>query len=302
MKKNWGKVERAKWAREWRAKNRERVRTKARAVQGTGQEAKDDNIIFYGYKEPLRKFEGGYGYLGVLSYDKSKGKVQCHLCGLLFRMINNGHLGRIHGITAREYKEKTGLSQMTALMGEETREKIITTRGHNPNCAEVLKEAQKKRRERLANGDKDLQSGFKMSLEVRNKRGTCPDQLLDKISKTIKSYGRVVTADEFKKFHHGRFLGSVYRTYGTWEHALSLLGYRSFRGKHYKEEELLEAMRNFYLVNKRTPRYSDFNRGLLPSYWTYKNKFGTFNEARKRAGVPILVSNGRHYTETFDLK
>ena len=31
---------------------------------------KKENIIFYGYKEPLTKFKEGFGYRGVLSYSK----------------------------------------------------------------------------------------------------------------------------------------------------------------------------------------------------------------------------------------
>ncbi len=39
------------------------------------------------------------------------------------------------------------------------------------------------------------------------------------------------------------------------------------------------------------------NRGLLPTYQTYINKFGTLNNARKVAGLPILIPVGNRWIE-----
>jgi hypothetical protein len=289
------RAKRAMFARNWRKNYPEKSRKANREKLGTGL---SDTVIFYGYKEPLVKFENGFGYRGVLSYSKDADKVQCHFCGLLFRSINNGHLDKCHKLTALTYKEKTGLSPTTALVGEGTRKKLID-RGWNPKHMEELKKAQQNRRDRKAKGLPDLQSGKKMSLEIKNKRGTCPDQLLDKIDKTIKSFGRVPTEEEFLTFHQGKFLGSIRNTYGTWTNALAKLGHRP-NNLGFTREELLEAMRNFYKVHKRTPRWSDMERGLLPSGNVYYKNFVSLNMAREEAGVPVLIPLGnRKYDEVL---
>lgn len=278
----------AMFARNWRTKNRDHVRNYQRSRQETGDIANENNVIFYGYKEPLRKFEGGFGYQGVLMYMKDVGKVQCHLCGKLFRALNNGHLGKVHKITAAEYKEKTGLSQQTSLLSEETRVKILD-RGWNPNNMEELEKARERRREITKKTGKDPQSHPKIRLEIKNQRGTCPDQLLDIIEKTIKSHGRVMTAEEFLKFHNGKYMGSIRATYGTWTNALEKLGKRPNNLPKYDRQSLLDALKNFYEVNKRTARWSDFARGLVPSPFAYYKQFKNLNHARLLAGVPLII-------------
>ncbi len=291
------RARRTEAARNWRKKYQEDVRKKGRELKNTGEFASIDDIIFYGYKEPLRKFDGGHGYMGVLSYSKTNDKVQCHLCGLLFKSLNNGHLGKVHNITARQYKDKVGLKPSASLVGEGTRKKLMD-RGYNPNHMEELRKVHEKRRAIIKKTGKDPQSHPKMSLEKKNERGTCPDQLLDKISNTIKSFGRVPTQEEFLKFHNGKFLGSIRKTYGTWTNALLYLGKRPNR-VIYSKEDLLEAMRNFYRVNNRTPRWSDMQRGLLPDWNCYYRQFKSLNQARQEAGVPVLIPVGKHYEESL---
>jgi hypothetical protein len=291
------RAKRAKAAREWRKTHPDGSRKHNRSRIGTGEDGTPETVLFYGYKEPLRKYDGGFGYQGVLSYSKTHDKVQCHMCGKLFRSLNNGHLMQVHGVTAYEYKESTGLSQQTALVGEGARLKLIE-RGHNPNHMVELKKAQEKRRERIKKGLKDTQSGKKMSLEVKNKRGTCPDQLLAIIDRTIKSYGRVPTEEEFLSFQNGRYMGSIRRTYGTWTNALSKLGQHPNMVR-YSENDLLDAMRNFYQVNNRTPRFSDMERGLLPSASAYYSKFKSINNARLKAGLPLVIKVGHRKSEEW---
>lgn len=284
----------AKLAQAWRDKNREKVRSDGRKRNGTGVDGEGD-VLFYGYKEPLRKFEGGFGYKGVISYSKDKDRIQCHFCGKLFKSINNGHLMKIHGMTASDYKQKVELSPTASLVGEGTRKKLLD-RPYNPMHMEELKKAWKKRKAHIKKTGKDSQSHPKMRLEIKNKRGTCPDQLLDIIEKTIKSFGRVPTMEEFKNFHGGKFYGSIRATYGTWTNALAKLG-KNTHHKEFTTEQLVDAIKNFYKVNKRTPRWSDFERGLLPSSTAYYNHFKNLNHARLLAGAPLIVQMGRYRQE-----
>ena len=292
------RAKRAKFAREWRAKNREKCREINRDRYNTGEIADVDKIMFYGYKEPLRKFEKGFGYKGVLIYSKDKEKIQCHFCGKMFRALNNGHLGKVHGMTAEKYKEEVGLSPISSLVGEATREKLFA-RPYNPTHMIELKKAQEKRRQIIKETGKDPQSHKKMRLEIHNQRGTCPDQLLDKIEKTIKSFGRVPNAEEFARFHNGKFLGSIKGTFGSWTEALNRLGKRTNKSLPLSREILIDELQNFYKVHKRSPRWSDFNRGLLRDASTYYKHFKNLNHARLLANVPLVVWMGRKRYEDY---
>lgn len=279
----------------YRENNPERFRERDRKINGTGEIANPDEVMFYGYKEPLKKFQGGFGYHGVLTYSKDKGKVQCHICGRLFKSLSN-HITRCHGLTAKEYKFKTGLAQTTALISEETREKmLLRPRGCND---EQLRKVQK---DYIKSGKRHKKIGKPLALEIKNKRGTCPDQLLDIIDKTIKSYGRVPTVKEFLSFHNGKFLASIEKTYGSWGRALKKMNQRprgETKQKHTKDD-LIEAIKNFYEVNNRTPRWSDFNRGLLPPASSYYRDFKNLNHARLVANVPVLISVGRRVVDEW---
>ena len=93
----------------------------------------------------------------------------------------------------------------------------------------------------------------------------------------------------------GRFIGSIERTYGNWCNALAILKKKPEKRTSnfaYTREELLESMRLFYKVNKRTPRNSDMRRGLLPPQSSFSRHFINIQEARAEAGVPILVRVG----------
>jgi hypothetical protein len=286
------------WQQKWRDNHREEYRERCRKRIKSGEIVSDDNILFYGYKEPLRKFEGGFGYQGVLSYSKDKDKVQCHLCGRMFRFLNNGHLGKIHGITSSEYKEKVGLSPQASLVGEGTREKLFL-RPHNPKHMKELKNIWKNRKNIIKKTGKDPQSHPKQRLEIKNRKGTCPDQLLDMIDKTTKSFGRVPTQEEFVKFHYGKYLGSIRNTFGTWTEALAKLNLKT-NHKEYTPEYLITEVKEFYKVHRRTPRWSDWKRGLLPNIGSYYTHFRGLNHVRALAGVPVVIQyTGRRSEEVM---
>jgi hypothetical protein len=288
----------------WRAKNKpkhtEYLRERKRKQSGVGAIPDPDEILFYGYKEPLRPFKEGHGYEGVLIFSKGQDKIQCHFCGGMFKTLA-AHL-KMHGLTATEYREKTKLAASTALVGEGTRLRIVEGIKRTPEQIEAAKENLAKANKKLKGMERDKGKrvrGMKfLPLETKNKRGTCPDQLLDIIDKTIKSYGRVPSKTEFLSFHNGKYMGSIRYTYGTWENALKKLGERSLR-HHYTDNDLLDAMRNFHKVHKRTPRYSDHQRGLLPSANTYYSRFKTLNNARLKANVPLVIQVSRKNYEEW---
>lgn len=45
------------------------------------EEAPSGFVTLYNYKEPFMKFKEGYGFQGVLLFDGTSDKIQCHFCG-----------------------------------------------------------------------------------------------------------------------------------------------------------------------------------------------------------------------------
>ena len=262
------------------------------------------DLFFYGYKEPLTKFEGGFGFKGVLSYSKEKDRVQCHFCGRLFRNVGI-HAKFSHGFDQSEYKKKTGLLQNTALVGEGTRDKLILAHKDIKSWSQrgkSVKEIKDHMTSMSKKGSKQ-KAHSSWTLERRNKTGNCPEQIIEKIKNLQTKLGRRPRAKEYQR-EYGSY-APIITVYGKWENAIRLAGlplYSDERAMKTDREFLLEHMRSFYKTHKRTPRTSDMRRGLLPAHQTYCKVFGTLNTARMAAHVPVLIPMGRYKWEEALLK
>lgn len=64
-----------------------------------------------------------YGELGILAYDATRDKVQCHICGRWLRALGN-HIRQKHGWTLDDYRDEFQLNQGQSLICAGTREKI----------------------------------------------------------------------------------------------------------------------------------------------------------------------------------
>lgn len=236
-------------------------------------------VTLYNYKEPFMIFENGFGYQGVLLYDKIDGTVQCHLCGKWFNSLGH-HVNHAHGMTASAYKHKVGLNQSSALISEEVRLKLIG-RGLSERQREVLAENRKK-----IDHTKPRAINYSNSREKQNKTGNCPMQLLDRIKKKATELGRTPTAVELESVVSKTTVRAVF---GSMEKAITLAGLQPRRKgegvsyKTYDKDEIINIMRNFKEVNNREPLMSDSKRGLLPGWGTFVKHFGSFTEAKKQA-------------------
>ncbi len=250
-------------------------------------------LILGNYKEPLLEVEEGkgFGYYGALRITPSGDGVQCHLCGLAFPHLSF-HLRWAHEITAKEYRKRFKLSYHARLISEKFREAAKQRR--LAWQASLTPEARAKMfKELAAAGKKALQdNGYKKSteaLEVKNKKGTCPDQLLVKIKEAADALGHQPSFAEFNKFVGTyRYINAIRRTFGTWGNALAKLGYKSQRQKKfssYEPEELLIYLKEFAARHHTTPTNSDCARGLIPSASVYKKHFGGIVKARAAAGL-----------------
>lgn len=264
----------------------------------------DIDVYYYNYKEPFIDFDDGFGFVGALAYSKNRNKVQCHFCGDFFKGIRASHLGVCEGVkryeathdkfiaTAHDYKKAVGLNISTALVGEETRVKMIT--GNEAVRGNVIKYNGSRRHiDKLIKVNKS-RKGTKIAMETRNKRGTCPKQLLERIKDVKKEIGRTPSKRDFYKFYKGRYIGAIYQTFGSYPKAVKKAGFIPqkdlYKGNFkYTDEQLLEYLTDFYDINNRLASYSDHERGLLPAYETYTKRFGSMNKARGVAGLPSKV-------------
>lgn len=250
---------------------------------------KEEVLLYENYKEPLRKVSDekgeGFGYMGTLAMNKEKTHVQCHICGKLFKSMS-WHLRNVHGITALEYKEEFGLDRTTALIGETIRrgmqEKAIQRANGLPKHLEGFNARRK--------SGELKKKGYKMSLEQRNKRGICPDQVLEKILELKEKLGKTPGMDDFHDEYRGRYMAPIKTIYGSYSNAVKKLGLQTRDElRHPNKEKLIQDLIDFQKLNKRIPMTSDFNRGLLRDKGVYIRQFGTLNNARLEAGMNAVI-------------
>ena len=245
------------------------------------EEAPSGYVTLYNYKEPFMRFEKGFGYLGVLLFDGESDKVQCHYCGQWYEQLGH-HIHNHHGITASEYKAEVGLLQTTALIGEKFRAKLIASaldkRMANLRPGRAKTEAEKEK----------IRATLKLNaIELKNQRGTCPEQLIDRLKKKTIELGRTPTRREIPGLYQ-----TILRTFPSWEKACMLADVRyrppsETTGERnvirYSDEELLTKIADFISINGREPSYSDCRRNLIPPIHCYINHFGGMKNAIEQA-------------------
>lgn len=262
---------------------------------------KDIPLTFYNYKEPLKSVIAGFGYYGVILGTLDGRKIQCHVCGKLFARVDS-HIGQAHDkMTAREYKEKFELAYTTALISENIRAELKerTLKWLASMTKEDREKLRKENAKQLAKWNREHPEQPKLRLETKNKRGTCPDQLLEKIKEVAERIGHTPSKHEFiGETHTQRYVHLIYKTFGSWSNALKMTELsprevkqlKGLKKPRYSNKELLEYLTIFAQENHKIPTHTDFRRGLLPSYGVYTRRFGKIENARKQAGVYNFIN------------
>lgn len=222
------------------------------------EDAPSGNVTFYNYKEPLMKFENGYGYVGALVFDTETEKIQCHLCGDWLGQLPH-HLHREHNMSASAYKDKVGLLQTTALISENMREKLIAS-GLDKRLQNLRKGGKKSEevKEKIRNTMKENAD----KPEWQNLRNTCPEQLISRLKKIYEREG-----DNFLFKKHIGFDKLLIKTYGSVKNACEIAGvpYRkpgqtraTLLSKKEKEQDTFDFMREFFIKFSKLPKRKDF--------------------------------------------
>lgn len=259
-----------------------------------------DFLTLKHYKEPLLPVDKkkGYGYFGAIQVTIDGQKIQCHKCGELFSDLS-GHIRGSHNLSLDKYRETYRLSRTTALISEAEREKrkmrTITWLA-SLSESEKAKMKEKAKKNFLKWKKSQVEGKWKERLEAKNRKGSCPDQILSKIQEVAKTLGHTPSLREFIEVTGGqRYKHLVYKVYGSWDNALKILGiYKKKSTAHakvrrYSDEELLESLSIFAQENRKIPTATDSKRGLIPDYYTYIRRFGSFDRARELAGVDKFI-------------
>lgn len=258
-------------------------------------------LILSNYKAPLIKIpEGkGFGYYGALSTTEKGELVECHICGSLVTNIGK-HSYHRHKVSPPQYKERFQLARTTSLLSEQERAKrkqiaLNIWKRYSPEQRARYKAALVKAREESGGG-----SGHrhKVRLETKNKRGNCPDQILERIKALGQRLGRRPTREEFnadtKETSQGGLYFALRRTYGSWNNAIKKAGWEVYSAKgrlrpdrvrKFTDEQLLELLREFYKREKRSPTKGDCRRGFIPNESHYNKYLGGLPKARQMAGI-----------------
>lgn len=250
-------------------------------------------LSYLNYKEPLKKVEQGFGYLGTLAQTVDGELVQCHICGELCQNLGAHVFGK-HRIKAKEYREQFQLGRTTPLCSDKFSE--AAKQRAADVWAALDASQQEKRREMMREAQKKtVRVGNPVSLEALNKKRMCPDQLIDLIQQLNDKLSHSPTHAEFVTEYGGKYVGAIVRTFGSWNGAKKMAGLAPCRSgsefphnrAHYTNEMLLDFLRSAYKEKGQIPTYSDWKKGFLPSYHLYKHRFGGIAKARELAGITL---------------
>lgn len=260
----------------------------------------DTYLTMKHYKEPLRPIEKGkgHGFYGCILVSIDGKFIQCHVCGKLFASVS-AHARQAHKITADDYREKYMLSKTTALISETERQRMkeVTLKW----IASLTPEEKKKyieNNKRFSKEGRKLRGNTqpKESLEAKNKKGTCPDQLIAKIHEVAKKIGHTPSLAEFIDVTDGqRYKHLIFATFKSWLNALKMAKLKpkakaeNGGRRTYTDDELLEYLSLYAQENNKLPTATDSKRGLIPPYEVYRRHFGSFIRARELADVNRFI-------------
>lgn len=238
------------------------------------------------YKEPLREVPNGFGYMGTISYDKSQTYTQCHSCGVFYRFLGK-HVTAAHSLTSDEYKEKYGIDKKSSLLATNTRSNAVE---HWASLSDAERTKRLERLREMAKLGNRAKQGLprQTRLEWHNKRGSCPDQIVDKILALHKKLGKTPTQKDFEKAHNRGLVKTATVHFGGWNEAVKQAGLvpnTRHRGTAwYTEEQLLESLRDFKKIYGREPYSGEARTGILvASSSAYRRAFGTWLKAKQAA-------------------
>jgi hypothetical protein len=115
------------------------------------------------------------------------------------------------------------------------------------------------------------------------------DQLLDFPKQFFKKYGKIPISRDFNNNPNYPNISTFIRRFGSWNNTLIKAGLHvSYPFQNQTSEQLLGHIVRFFNTNGRIPELRDFNKNPdYPSFGTYIERFGSWNDALVLSGVGI---------------
>jgi hypothetical protein len=118
------------------------------------------------------------------------------------------------------------------------------------------------------------------------------ETLLDHLREVAEELGRAPSKREFKEFE-GPNPETYAAHFGSWRAALAEIGLTVRTSRRYESEQLLQILRELADELGHTPTTAELQaREDLPSSYTYRDRFGRWTEALRRAGLTPRHSAG----------
>ena len=126
------------------------------------------------------------------------------------------------------------------------------------------------------------------------------DELLDLLRRAAAELGHTPGADELRRMEGYPRTGTYQRRFGSWSEAVRKAGLvpRPRGVKRFTDDELLDLLRMAAVKLGRTPRVIEL-KGMddYPSPVTYTKRFGSWDDAVRRAGLAPRSRVWRRYTD-----
>lgn len=235
--------------------------------------------------EPFMHVSIGHGFLGVVMYDDTEDKVQCHICGKFFDHLGK-HVSK-HELTARNYKEQFGLTLRTPLCNKRysnlkslTMSKNIRL-GKTSGCGPVgMSSAWIHRRKKYVSGMKKM--------TVLNRHGLCDLQIKARYAVVQDICKRMPKEPELRHYDQ-KLWAALVRRFGSINKARIWLGHHTMEKNDWKkipDISIIAELRRFAKDNKRTPTAWEYHEGKGNiSHSTILRRFGSWRNALRTAGL-----------------
>lgn len=243
--------------------------------------------------EPYMENEKGEGYQGVVLYDELEDKVQCAECGEWFKNMGQ-HVAKGHKISAREYKTKQGLFQITPLCtpshSKIQRERMKNRMINNPEKMGGLftsKRTKQYQKTITISDHRERAEKSRNTSQFKNNNGLCDAQIVARLEivRSMAKKGDISSGDLYRfdlplhKVLHYRF--------GSLEKACEFYNISVSKKGKYEDAELIAILRGWVLKYKKIPvaQDDDFRNHINPFY----RVFGSWERAKMMAGLEQLL-------------
>jgi len=236
----------------------------------------------YKVEPPLTPVEDGHGYWGVILRDTKQDKIQCHICGKWFKRLDS-HIVPAHGLTAREYRVKFGLSMRLPLVSRSISKKFSDALLADPDRM-LPKRGNLKGRKLTRKHRRRVRQNTKYSLNCAatlNKRNVCDQQLLRRYHIVAEYLGKESVTYEEMKREDPTALHAMIRRFGTFNKWKKTVGVEAGH-KKYTDDSLTAAIRRKFKELGRLPTRQDFGKKRdksYPSELCIMRRFGSWNRA-----------------------